>query len=37
MDKRYKIKRIYYLLLGLYETIDKKERFISQRTIKSGR
>ena len=33
MDKKYKIKRIYYLLLGLYETIDKKERLISQKII----
>ena len=34
MDKQYKIKKIYYLLLGLYETIDGKEILISEKLIR---
>ena len=33
MDKSYEIKKIYYLLLGLYEAINKKETFIAHRIV----
>lgn len=33
MDKQYKIKKIYYLLLGLYETIDGKGILIPEKLI----
>ena len=34
MDKKYNVKRIYYLLLGLYETLEGKERLIPEKVIK---